>query len=594
MNKFCQECGHEAKANDMMCTNCGTKIIDMNEKQQSASQSKLNTEMKPPKGKQPMSKQQKILISVVGALAVLIIGFSVWANLYFSKDSTENRFYKAIENKDSEQLEQLLIHENGSSATKSELDAFIKLADDLNENELGKLVNVVPDGKFLGIFQKHKVQAIQQFAYYSGPTEGLEMQFNNSKIKDQKENDGITYGPLLPGTYTVNVSLDNAFGKSTTEIEVTLANSNSEKVAMDKLPIGEASVNVVNYDGELMSESHLLVNGNKVEIDENGDSATFGPLFLDGSQEVKVIANYPWGEVESKPFSIDSNHIEVDASLVSGEQLEKIKEVLLTFGEEMQDAKAQLSTEVFTSVTDILRDDFLYFEIDPLLRENIYYTGKLNKVELNADNIWPHNGLVVVHSMFDYSYAFFEAGEEPPALEDDELHSFVGLAFDETTQEWKVSYIEADNHEGVNPTDTLEGTEVVYAPSDEAITVSGTDLRAEMQEFMEAYTIASVDAINFRDISHMSPYLTSDGPRYAEAKDYIAYLENAGITEEYVSTEVVDVLDNGDGSYLVTTHEEFIIFYPTRESQNRYDTVVEVKKENGSWKVHKLVSTKGI
>src|SRR5690606_26480146 len=105
--------------------NCGTKIIDMNEKQQSASQSKLNTEMKLPKGKQPMSKQQKILINVVGALAVLIIGFSVWANLYFSKDSTENRFYKAIENKDSEQLEQLLIHENGSSATKSELDAFI-------------------------------------------------------------------------------------------------------------------------------------------------------------------------------------------------------------------------------------------------------------------------------------------------------------------------------------------------------------------------------------------------------------------------------------------------------------------------------------
>ncbi|WP_156962301.1 TcaA NTF2-like domain-containing protein [Ureibacillus massiliensis] len=40
-----------------------------------------------------------------------------------------------------------------------------------------------------------------------------------------------------------------------------------------------------------------------------------------------------------------------------------------------------------------------------------------------------------------------------------------------------------------------------------------------------------------RSITPVKNYMTTDGLRHQEAKDYIAYLENSGITEEYISTK---------------------------------------------------------
>ncbi|CAM5221699.1 hypothetical protein UACE39S_02857 [Ureibacillus acetophenoni] len=66
------------------------------------------------------------------------------------------------------------------------------------------------------------------------------------------------------------------------------------------------------------------------------------------------------------------------------------------------------------------------------------------------------------------------------------------------------------NHEAVEATATLEGSGKVYEPSADAVTAMATNaLRAELQEFMEIYSYASIDAINYGDISYMSPYLSA-------------------------------------------------------------------------------------
>ncbi|WP_449445342.1 TcaA NTF2-like domain-containing protein [Ureibacillus acetophenoni] len=46
----------------------------------------------------------------------------------------------------------------------------------------------------------------------------------------------------------------------------------------------------------------------------------------------------------------------------------------------------------------------------------------------------------------------------------------------------------------------------------------------------------------------------------------MAYLVNEGITEEFISTQVVDIVDNGNGTYDVKTVDEVIIYYPDSES----------------------------
>nr|WP_106784439.1 hypothetical protein [Lysinibacillus timonensis] len=590
MKRFCQECGHEAKMSDNMCTNCGTKLIKIEVPQQHTQP--VQTRTTPPKEKKPMSKRQKIIIGVVSSLAILLIGFSVWANIYFSKDSTEKRFFKALEDRNAAQLVNMMMHEDGSAVTQSEADAFIKLVEDISDDAIEAYVSIEKEGKFLGIFQSHKVSAIDQYAYYDGPTDGVKLKFNSSEVNEKKEDDGITYGPLIPGIYTVEASLNNDFGESKTDIELELSNPYSEDVWMDELPIGEASVYIWNYDSEWMADSFLLVNDHQVEIDEYGDSEYFGPVFLDGSAKAKVVVNYPWGEVTSKSFSIDSNYIEVDAPIVSDEELEKVKTSLLTFGEEMQNAKAQLNTDIFTGVTDIFSDDFLYYEIDPLVEANMFYSARLNKMEIDSSSMWIEDGLLMVHTLIDYSYAFYGPNEEVPSLEDDQLNVYVGLQYDNESKNWLVSYLEPTYYSEVEAKETLEGSGTVYAPDAAAVSAMETSgLRAELQAFMKEYTIASVDAINYSDFNYMKSYLTTDGSRYKEAKDYIAYLKDSGISEEFVSTAVVDVVDNGDGSYNVKTVEEFIIYYPDSEEAKTFETICQVKLVDGSWKVHQLIST---
>ncbi|WP_408056744.1 TcaA NTF2-like domain-containing protein [Ureibacillus massiliensis] len=55
--------------------------------------------------------------------------------------------------------------------------------------------------------------------------------------------------------------------------------------------------------------------------------------------------------------------------------------------------------------------------------------------------------------------------------------------------------------------------------------------------------------------------------------------------------KVTDVVDLGNGSFEVTTVEEFIIYYPDNEQYKTFSTVCEVQNSNGRFKVDKLIST---
>src|SRR5699024_9418015 len=99
---FCQECGQEAKADDRVCIHCGTKLMDLNqqdetptehtgevEKQHSETRNDpgsneeevesnktegKRTEQRSTNHKKPMTKKQKLMLQIGAGVLVLLIG----------------------------------------------------------------------------------------------------------------------------------------------------------------------------------------------------------------------------------------------------------------------------------------------------------------------------------------------------------------------------------------------------------------------------------------------------------------------------------------------------------------------------------------
>src|SRR5690625_4802381 len=216
MKRFCKECGKEAQPDHKICVHCGTPFEKGGVKEEEPSKTKDNSQPSGMTGSSsnaeqtrskrssstqtPMSKKKKRLISMIVIAAVLLIGLTMWAQSYQSPKSVQKRFYNAAVKDDPKALQKLLIHEDGSKAAEGEAQALIKLVEENGDYVLDDYFSIVSEGNFLLLFQARKVQAIDQFAYYPDPVEGLTFTFNGI---EPSVRDKVLYGPLIPGIYGV-------------------------------------------------------------------------------------------------------------------------------------------------------------------------------------------------------------------------------------------------------------------------------------------------------------------------------------------------------------------------------------------------------
>lgn len=133
VKKFCTECGKEAEADNQVCIHCGTPF---NKEETTETPAPAPAPVK----KAPMPKKQKVLLSIIAGVLIIIIGFSMWANNYQSAEAVEKRYKDALEESDASKLKSILVHDDGSKISNEEADAHIKLA---KEYSIGGLYDVV-------------------------------------------------------------------------------------------------------------------------------------------------------------------------------------------------------------------------------------------------------------------------------------------------------------------------------------------------------------------------------------------------------------------------------------------------------------------
>lgn len=229
MKKFCTECGKALEQEHKVCIHCGTSYglsdsENLEERQTNERASEQVEKMSQPTRtiaqeapphlpKKTMSKKQKTLYSIIGAVVVLLIGFYMWGNAYQSVESVEERYMKALDEKNAKKLTKLLVFEDGTKISENDAEAHLALADAYSKDELNEWYAIEEHGKFILLFTANKVEIINQYLVDDNPMEGMTFTFNDAKAGDFMEDDGmVTYGPLVPGVYTVTASYESESG----------------------------------------------------------------------------------------------------------------------------------------------------------------------------------------------------------------------------------------------------------------------------------------------------------------------------------------------------------------------------------------------
>lgn len=581
MSQFCQECGQQLKSEDVVCTNCGTRH---------------HKETVVPK--QPLSNKRKAVYRIIAVITVLLIGCLVWANTHYSRESTSKRFAEAISNKNAKGLQTLVVHEDGSAISEQEANAMVKLVKEEGEKTVQLLTSVRQHGKLLGLFKKYKMEAVDQYAFYDGPIESLVFTFNEIEMREEKrKKDSVTYGPLTPGVYEVKTTFKGKYGKGTAKSELALINAKDIPSSINvDLPLGNAVFEIANYSSTFMKDIYVVINDEKIPIDEYGETVEIGPILFDGSQKAKVVVQYPWGEVSTNETTIESEYQVMRADILSQAELKKVMDTLKQFGEEYIESKAKRSTAVYTTTTESLNDLLQKNILAPLINNNRYVTGEFEELNIdeNSVNVLDDSdqgiSIQAVFRFMDDEHSL----SDTPSLSEAVHVCEVELIYDEGKQKWFVQN-SISTWSNVDVTTTLHGSGTLHQPGVDTVQAEKESLlREELESFMFHYVNRSVEAINARDFSYVEHLMTNDGPRKKESRDYIDYLESKGITEQLISSVVEKVEEAGAETWKVTTTEEFVIHYPEVSKNKKFTTIVLVKKIHDDWRVHELVSTKEI
>jgi len=299
----------------------------------------------------------------------------------------------------------------------------------------------------------------------------------------------------------------------------------------------------------------------------------------------------PWGDIVSEPFKIDNDYVNVTAEIVSDEQYQSILEHLVKFGEQFVQARAEHSTKAIDTVSKELKKDLSLF-----VESNLYYSGKFNRVEVDKNYVSTTNEGKNISILPKYWFEEdFHSLDEIPDLYEEYNYWNMELSYNKEDKKWIIQKMADTGVWSYESTDTVDGSGKLYGPSDEVVAeAKSAQVEAEMEEFIFAYTDASVLAINERDFSIVEPYITKDGPRRKEASDYIEYLDSKDIFETWYGSELEKIEDVEKDKWKVTVIEEFEIIRPDSTDVKKFRTSLYVVRKDDTFLVDELIDTNEI
>ncbi|WP_078393858.1 TcaA NTF2-like domain-containing protein [Shouchella patagoniensis] len=604
--KYCGNCGKQFDSDQMFCGECG-----YSEKQaQVDGTARVQKETQPPQAteKRKRTKKEKIVIGIGVGAVVLLAGSYYAGSTYASAEKTIDRFVKAVESENVSNIENILTHWSGENVETFEAEAVIKLfnsdpsklqmtASSLKSGGQHESFSVMQEGKFLGVFDQHKIKFIEQYVDIHIPYDGMTFSIYDEELEGEYEvGEYMTIGPIAPGAYEFSASLNNEYTDYTHKENVHLESQSAyyETIYFDM------DIDYVTFSMyENLSNVAIMLNENEIPIEDG--LLTVGPLFIDGSTSYQTVFNFPWGTSTSEEIPIESTYetliVEADVDAIK----EELAEVITAFGESYYDAYSKSDSALLKSTSSELLIDTI---------ENSYHSnyGYYYAAQFDATNIWFDEHTIAMNDESDMSIVLpveFEIqlnqsadGPEDGFYEEYEFCDMELVYEDE--QGWTIYDCELSTYSwfATEGFDTYEGSQTVYAStgtdnSSEEGEGESTFIRdEELEEFIYEYNETAVEAINTADFAVISPFMTEDGPIKLMQQEYYQSLSDRGITQTHIDTQLQEVEEVSSDEWIVTTNEIFEIHYEDGDSSEKeFITKSTVKLIDNELRVHELNST---
>ncbi|MBP2077042.1 zinc ribbon domain-containing protein [Oceanobacillus polygoni] len=594
MNKFCKECGGSIASSLKFCQHCGHKL-------ETPSKTDPKKQVNPPvesKQSRKLTKKQKMIVSVAAGLFVIFAGFYMWGKSYMSAENTVERFVEALKEENQKVIQNIAVLNYDSELSDAEIEALISLAKADNEyinlaaisserflaeNELFTLVQ---NGKWLGIFDRLSISVKSQYIEVYNPFEGVVNTFNDSEISIHEDEDyRIVYGPMSPGIY----NLSSKFSGEYTEVEandtVILADEYSDWVMHDvELEADYVMLDLYNTNGVPVEKAYIELNDQQINFNDSLVINELGPLDLDGSITVTPVIETKWGKVKLDKLKLEDTYYELYVDKISEGLIESLSEEISVYGEEYVKAHAGHDANLFSNITDEMKDTFVSnFEYDKDM-EN-YFTGQLDKIEVDFNNLqfYEEESTVAVPTAFYFTSAFHYSDEEANLAERINYCN-LEIVYNEDDQ-WLIDDCYANSFwssdfDDSNSLVKLEGSKELHK-ADKSTVVSTSEVISDdqIEEVTLNYIYNLVEAINTNDYNYVKPFIKDGSELYDMQLGLVDRLNENGVTQEVINAVVTNIEEKED-KWMVTTEEKIKVIYESgKEETNDYVWKYIVEKD---------------
>lgn len=304
---FCPNCGHPIKQGATFCNNCGYNLVtkQMPAKPAQASQSAPTQSVQqqiPSRQHKPMKLATKILLSVIGVLIVVLIGFYAWGSSYYSKNNQIDRITESLRdpkkdvsryitadtpsmkvNSDTVKPLQNYYQDHQTAVTSMNQ----KLKDGLDPNEQ---ISLVQNGRYWILFPKYQLQVKTYQPQVETNHGNSQVTMNGKKIGKLNGSDGKYSKKLdlvFPGKYHFTVksevegrnlsatSTTNIWANKTLNMDIKTETFKVKSVPNGVVYINDKNAGTLDKDGEITFKSYpitrnmelyVLYNGTKSEL----------------------------------------------------------------------------------------------------------------------------------------------------------------------------------------------------------------------------------------------------------------------------------------------------------------------------------------
>lgn len=277
MKKFCPNCGTPLKDGAAFCPKCGTKIAQSAPKQPAPSQAPTRSVQR-----QPMSKKNKIIWSIVAAFAVIFIGLYVFGKQYYSRDHQIARIVNAVKSSNGDLSKYVIADDSNVKVTSDSVEPYKKL---LNAQRSDKLQSgltdensvtngeLVENGKYFLLFPKYQIKVQTYRPEVTTNHSDSELYINGTKSGKFSEDNDDTYSAkvsrLLAGKYTFlvksKISGRNLQASSTVDVSKGNVDMNivTQTFMVKSIPgadifINDKKIGTVGNDGKTTFENYPI------------------------------------------------------------------------------------------------------------------------------------------------------------------------------------------------------------------------------------------------------------------------------------------------------------------------------------------------